>query len=102
MAYAERGRQSTQVADAADQRQRAYTLLLKTYDQVRRVVTFLRWESEDAEKFAPSLWAGRGGRGSKSDDASPEEPTPTPAASPAAPSSTTAAGLPGSSPFADN
>ncbi len=105
MAYAERSRQSTKVADAADDRQRAFTLLLKTYDQVRRAVTYLRWEKGDAEKFAPSLWAGRGGRGSNSEP--PARPEPQPPIAPPAPvtpppSPTTPVGLPGSSPFAES
>ena len=43
---------------------RAYSLLLDAYDQARRAISYVRWEENDVEKFAPSLWSGRGGRGS--------------------------------------
>ena len=78
MGYAERSRQSLHVADAADDRQRAFTLLVKAYDQVRRAATFVRWENDDVEKYAPSLWAGRGGRGSSnsSEGGGKSEPPP--------------------------
>jgi hypothetical protein len=33
---------------------------LKAYDQVRRAVTFLRWNEGDADRIAPSLYSGRG------------------------------------------
>jgi hypothetical protein len=61
-AYAERTQQSTAVAAAAEDRQRAYSLLLRAYDQARRAMTYLRWREDDVEKIAPSLWAGRGQR----------------------------------------
>jgi hypothetical protein len=51
-----------QVSVATSERQRAFTLLVKTYDGVRRALTYLRWEMKDVEKFAPSLWTGRGRR----------------------------------------
>jgi len=50
------------VAAASEERQRAYTLVLRAYDEVRRAVGFLRWHQGDAEKLAPSLWKGRGRR----------------------------------------
>jgi hypothetical protein len=107
MAYAERSQQPAHVAAATEDRQRAFTLLLKAYDQVRRAVTFARWETNDAEKFAPSLWAGRGSRSSSSD---PPAKTEVPAPSPlpvtpvvtAPPVPAAPVGHPGSSPFTDN
>jgi hypothetical protein len=103
IAYAERTRQSVQVTKAADDRQRAYTLLLEAYDQARRAVIYVRWDQDDADKIAPSLWAGRGGRGSSAvAPAASADPQPvaSPAAAPAAaPANPVAPGLPGGSPF---
>jgi hypothetical protein len=45
----------SKAARAADNRMRAYTLLAKTYDQVRRAVIYLRWNEGDAESIAPSF-----------------------------------------------
>jgi hypothetical protein len=47
------------IAEAADRRVRAYTLLLLTYDDVRRAVAYLRDGQDDAETIAPSLHPGR-------------------------------------------
>lgn len=44
---------------AIEMRQRAFTLLVSTYDQVRRLVSFLRWSERDVEEIAPSFYAGR-------------------------------------------
>lgn len=59
------------VAASSANRQRAFTLLLKSYEQVRRAVSFLRWDRGDADSIAPSLYLGRGGRKKAS-----EQPTP--------------------------
>ncbi|MEP7122126.1 MAG: hypothetical protein ABJE95_14500 [Byssovorax sp.] len=48
-------------AEAADRRVRAFTLFSTAYDQVRRGVTYLRWNEGDADSLAPSLYKGRGG-----------------------------------------
>ena len=50
---------STEVADAADIRRRAFTLLLDTYNDARRAVAYLRYKEGDADSIAPSLYAGR-------------------------------------------
>lgn len=50
-------------AEAAERRARAFTLFVRAYDQVRRAVTYLRWDDGDADVLAPSLYRGRGGRG---------------------------------------
>jgi hypothetical protein len=47
------------VARAAEDRQRAFTLLARTYDQVRRAIAFLRWNEGDADRIAPSLYGDR-------------------------------------------
>ena len=38
----------------ANIRLRAFTLLSETYDDVRRMVAFLRWKKGDADRIAPS------------------------------------------------
>jgi hypothetical protein len=48
-------------AEAADRKVRAFTLFTTAYDQVRRAVTYLRWNEGDADLLAPSLYKGRGG-----------------------------------------
>lgn len=60
----------------AEMRRRAYTLFVETYSEVRRQVTFLRWEIGDADDIAPPLGAGRGS--SKDDEEPVAMPAPTP------------------------
>jgi hypothetical protein len=48
-----------QVAQATDDRLRAYTLLLLAYDDARRAVAYLRSEQGDADNIVPSLHPGR-------------------------------------------
>jgi hypothetical protein len=43
-------------------RQRAYTVLVRAYREVRRGVEFLRWRRGDAGEIAPSLYLDRAGR----------------------------------------
>lgn len=60
---------STGLADArrpaAELRQRAYTLLARTYDHARRLVAYLRWNQNDAERIAPALLGYAKGRRKK-------------------------------------
>lgn len=65
---ADRDKAATETGELAEMRQRAYTGLLDTWDQVRRSVTYLRWNEGDADSIAPSLWAGRGGRKARSEN----------------------------------
>ncbi len=46
-------------SDAAKMRQRAFTLMSNFYDDARRMVTYLRWKQGDADRIAPSFYAGR-------------------------------------------
>jgi hypothetical protein len=46
-------------ADVAVQRQRNFTLFAKAYDQVRRAISYLRWDDDDLERVVPSLYGGR-------------------------------------------
>ncbi|MCU0693646.1 MAG: hypothetical protein MUF54_19840 [Polyangiaceae bacterium] len=67
-------------AEAADERDRAFTLFMRNYDQVRRAVTYLRWDEDDADEIAPSLYAGRrrSGTDSKKEEPAPVVVTPAP------------------------
>ena len=81
-------------ADVLKVRQQALTLMVRAYDEVRRAVFYLRWKEGDADSIAPSLYAGRGGKGSTDPaDPQPAEPAPAPAAGGAAPA--TGAATPG-------
>jgi hypothetical protein len=75
---------------AADLRQRAYTQMATTYDDVRRMIGYLRWKERDADRIAPSLYSGRTTRRTKGTPTSDFEPKP--AVDPAP-------GMPGGSPF---
>jgi hypothetical protein len=51
-------------------RQRAFTLMANTYDDVRRMVSYLRWKDGDADAYTPSFYAGRRGRKRTGEEAS--------------------------------
>jgi hypothetical protein len=61
-------------ADAIQIRQRLFTLFVTAWDQVRRALGFLRWNEDDVDDIAPSLYAGRARRKT---DVPPEPPEPT-------------------------
>ena len=58
-ALALRQNASSVLADAIRKRLQVFTLLANAYDQVRRAISFLRWQEDDIEQIAPSLYAGR-------------------------------------------
>ncbi|AKF09882.1 hypothetical protein DB32_007031 [Sandaracinus amylolyticus] len=67
-------------------RDRALTLLVRTYDEIRRMLTFVRWAQGDADEIAPSLYARRGRKHGGTDTDPPDEdvePTPEPEPTPA-------------------
>ena len=64
---------ATTVVEAAEMRQRAYTLFLAAYEHAQRAVRFLRWQEEDWDTVAPSIYAAN--RSARRKDAE-EEPTP--------------------------
>lgn len=68
--------------EAAELRARALTLLTREYEELRRMVGYLRWHEGDADELAPSFWAQRKKRRRKP----PPEPAPAPPESPPAPS----------------
>lgn len=60
---------------AAEMRLRAYTLMARTYEETRRLITFLRWYDGDADRIAPALQKGRPKN-------RPRKPTTEPSAEP--------------------
>jgi hypothetical protein len=61
------------LAAATDQRQRAFTVFMNVYEDVRRAVSFLRGRRGDADTIAPSLYPGRPRRRPAEDE--PTEPS---------------------------
>jgi hypothetical protein len=88
---------SAMVAQVQAQRQRNFTLFSRSYDQVRRAIGYLRWDSADVDRICPSLFAGRGGSRRKDMPASaPATTFPSPDEGSAAPG----LGVPNGNPFA--
>ncbi len=54
-----REKPSESVAAEADVRQRMFSLVHGSYDQLRRAVSFLRWQEGDTDELVPSLYSGR-------------------------------------------
>jgi len=78
-AIALRDQSTAKAVESADQRQRAYTLFVSAYDELRRAVVFLRWYEGDADVIAPSLYAKRKARRAKqvpTEDADNASPSP--------------------------
>ncbi len=87
------------VGEAALNRQRAFTLFQRAYDDARRAVLYLR--PKDGGEIAPSLYAGRGGRG-RAEEGGSEAAAPSPVSEVgSAPVMTmnNSTGLPATSPF---
>lgn len=52
--------QSIEKATRANEtRRKAFSLLVRSYDKVRRAIGYLRWEDDDADGIAPSLYSTR-------------------------------------------
>ena len=64
-------------AQAARDRQAAYTLVVKAYEQVRAALAYVRREYGDADEILPSLYAGRNNSNIKKKDPPETNPTPT-------------------------
>lgn len=67
-------------APATELRIRALSDVVRTYDEVERMMTFLRWHHRDIEQIMPSLYATRGKRSSV--EAEPTDAPASPAAGP--------------------
>jgi hypothetical protein len=61
-ALGERVVSEEQASSAVLNRQRAFTLFVRAYDEVRRGLVYLRWHDGDADEIAPSLYSSRVGR----------------------------------------
>lgn len=48
--------------ECTEQRDRAYALLIRAYDETARAVHYLRWHEKDGDSFAPSLFKAKRGR----------------------------------------
>lgn len=89
----------TVTAEASVIRQRAFTLFVRDYDQVRRAVTYLRWDDGDADAIAPSPYVARGSTHKKAELTPTPQPTPSPAPQPAPSAAPVPVGMPGGSPY---
>jgi len=65
------------IAQAARNRQAAFTLFMRAYEEVRAAIQYLRHHEGDADAIMPSLFAGRGGRKKAVGD-KPDAPAPSP------------------------
>jgi hypothetical protein len=75
----ERDHSEKRAREWSELRTRAFSLLLRHYENVRRAIAFFRWFEDDLEKIAPSLWTGRGKR-KKVPARAPNQPAVPPAA----------------------
>lgn len=73
VALGERQQSNVTASEASQLRDRAFTLFIGAYDQVQRGMAFLRWQTDDADVFTPSLFGGKRRRGT---DKSPDAPKP--------------------------
>lgn len=83
VALGERDQPGVKIADGStptERRARAFTLFFNAYDQCRRAVGYLRWNEDDADQVAPTLFTGRARRASSAEPAPAESPAATPAA----------------------
>ncbi|AKV00474.1 hypothetical protein AKJ09_07137 [Labilithrix luteola] len=55
--HAARAEQALTMAAAREGRMRAFTLLVRAYGETRRAVTYVRWNTGDADKLVPPLSA---------------------------------------------
>ncbi len=51
-----------EIAKSGDLRVRAFSLFVKAYGDLRRAVSYVRWNEGDVDTIIPSLYQGRGGR----------------------------------------
>ena len=61
---------------ALEARQRAFTLLARAYDEVRRAVHFVRWHEDDADAYTLSIYSRPRGR-RKASEAHSEDSAPS-------------------------
>jgi hypothetical protein len=96
-ALGERAAADETSSSAALNRQRAYTLFLRAYDELRRGLVYLRWHERDVDEIAPSLYStriGRRPRPSTAEEVTEEEATAGPTGAPTTGAPAPAAGAP--------
>ncbi|HWA71558.1 MAG TPA: hypothetical protein VG937_04480 [Polyangiaceae bacterium] len=67
---------TAQIAETTDIRNRAFTMLLRAYHIARGAVTSARWQHQDMDDIAPSLYAGRATRKKAETPATTPSPVP--------------------------
>ena len=77
-AAAEREQAQAAASQVIIDRQRAYTAVVRGYEELRHAVTYVRRKFGDQDEYAESLWAGRGGRRKPEGNKSPELPATQP------------------------
>jgi len=108
-AVGEREQAPAVAAQTTRERQAAFVLLAKAYDEVRAALGFLRRIQGDADDIAPSLYSGRTSTRKKTTTDVEKQPLVSavvpaevvPVAAAATPAAKPAAGLPGADPFAN-
>jgi len=93
-AVGERERAPAVAAQTTRERQAAFYLLTKAYEEVRAALGFLRRKQGDAETIAPSLYLSRGGGKRSSSDAANKVAPVTPAPVVAVPTNAPAVNAP--------
>ena len=72
-------------SEAAKLRQKAFTFYAHSYDQLRRAVSYVRWDQGDVDRIIPSLYSRDTSASSSSSSAKKSDTAPTAPTSPAAP-----------------
>jgi hypothetical protein len=83
---------------AAELRFRALSALVHHYDEIRRMVSFVRWHEGDADEIAPSLYVRRPGRRARDGEPDGSTTTDGPVVTAASPTSAVQTGVNGVSP----
>lgn len=99
VAFAARDQARLGASGPTRDRARMFTLFFGTYQRVRQMVAFLRWDQDDLERIAPSLYAGRGARRSDDTVAATTPITPTPITPTPARPTPVSPDMPGADPF---
>jgi hypothetical protein len=55
----QREQSPSKIEDVSVDRQKTFTLFVTAYDQLRRAITYIRWNEGDADEIAPSLYSGK-------------------------------------------
>lgn len=75
-AIGRRNKKTVSLRQAMLDRRRAFTLFLRTYEETRRSVNYVRWYEDDADSYVPSLFANRKPRRRAEKPAEPTEIQP--------------------------